>query len=80
MLGVAICRGGVGGRKKSETWASAKSLSISDTIVLAFSKMSSMKICYTKRDNVTSIDDIGERGKKEEREKERKRRRIRQVS
>lgn len=51
VLGVVIYRGGVGGRKKSETWASAKSLSISDTIVLAFSKMSSMKICFTKRDN-----------------------------
>lgn len=51
MLGVVIYRGGVGGRKKSETWASAKSLGISDTIVLVFSKMSSIKICYTKRDD-----------------------------
>lgn len=51
MLGVVIYRGGVGGRKKSETWASAKSLGISDTIVLVFTKMSSIKICYTKRDD-----------------------------
>ena len=48
---MVIYRGGVGGRKKSETWASAKSFSMSDTIVLVFSKMSSIKICYTKRDN-----------------------------
>ena len=48
---MVIYRGGVGGRKKSETWASAKNLSMCDTTVLVFSKMSSMKICYNKRDN-----------------------------
>lgn len=78
MLGVVIYRGGVGGRKKSETWASAKSLS--SFSVLAFSKMSSIKICYTKRDNgYINRCDWREREERRE-EEERKRAWIRKIS
>lgn len=51
MLEVVFNRGGLDGSKKSETLAAAKSLSISDTICLMFSKMSFTKRCYTKKDN-----------------------------
>ena len=48
-LEVVIYRGGMGSIKKSETLASVKSLSISDIILLT--KLNSIKICYTKKDN-----------------------------
>lgn len=46
MLEVVIYRGGMGSSKKSKTLASAKNLSISDTILLVFSEMNSIKNLY----------------------------------